>query len=250
MRITGRTCSSGCARSSVCGQARACRRAPASASRSPRSAINPGYRSSSAPTSPATTPRRAAAINGACSTKTPTVNVKVGRDRRLALYLEDALATSAFVLHAERIAAAAQPQYSARTMRCCCARRPAPISRPTSSILRRLPRSTLRSRIAWIAGTCDNAFAGLHAISASIPTSAAGSSTSRRPRSPIRSSRSTSSPRRANCRRPRRTSGFEIEEQALASASCRSMTSCASSRRSASSSRSTALAAASPPLRI
>jgi diguanylate cyclase (GGDEF)-like protein/PAS domain S-box-containing protein len=33
-----------------------------------------------------------------------TVNVKVGRDRRLALYLEDALATSAFVLHAERIA--------------------------------------------------------------------------------------------------------------------------------------------------
>ena len=38
-----------------------------------------------------------------------TVNVKVGRDRRLALYLEDALATSSFVLHAERIAPLRNP---------------------------------------------------------------------------------------------------------------------------------------------
>ena len=33
-----------------------------------------------------------------------TVNVKVGRERRLALYLEEALSTDAFILHAERIA--------------------------------------------------------------------------------------------------------------------------------------------------
>jgi EAL domain-containing protein (putative c-di-GMP-specific phosphodiesterase class I) len=89
-----------------------------------------------------------------------TANIKVGRERRLALYLEDALSTNAFVLQAERIAPL-RDQRAPRTMRCCCAR-PWRISPPITSTLRRLRRSIaslahrvdrwcLRNAFRWIA---------------------------------------------------------------------------------------------------
>jgi len=89
-----------------------------------------------------------------------TANIKVGRERRLALYLEDALSTNAFILQAERIAPLRDqraPSHYEVLLRAPVADQPtdyldlAQIAAFNPSLAHRVDRWCLRNAFRWIA---------------------------------------------------------------------------------------------------